>query len=321
MLAREKDARDLEDPFSQYIKIKVNAPELLRKELSRLPKEIIYTGDYQPVEAKFNLSREMLKVCLDLGFPVLINEKSPFVLKDLDLIKDISEKSWACVLWSISNHTSEGYSDIFEPNLPSIESRFKTMKKIAEAGVLTGTAFMPILPFITDSDDNLEAIVKKTAEFGGRFVLAGSLTMSGAQATRYMQIITRHCPEVAKKYRALYNRGYIPKCEYTGGIGEKVKKLCEKQGISDRMPRYIPPGKTAVNKKVAERLLNETYYMELRCENKYRILAYRKASWGVDEIDKDIKQLYYEKGLEGLKTIPGVGSKLSLRIEEELLRL
>lgn len=87
MLAREKDAQGLDDPFSQYIKVKVNAAELLKRELSRLPKDVIVTGDYQPAEVRFKLSRAMLKVCLDFGFPVLINEKSPFVLRDLDLIK------------------------------------------------------------------------------------------------------------------------------------------------------------------------------------------------------------------------------------------
>lgn len=59
------------------------------------------------------------------------------------------------------------------------------MRRISREGIPTGTAFMPILPFICDYDENLEAVVEKTAENGGKFVLAGSLTMSGAQAIRY----------------------------------------------------------------------------------------------------------------------------------------
>jgi len=318
ILAKEKNAKDLDDPFSQYIKIKENAPELLRRELSRLPKDIICTGDYQPVESKFRLSREMLKVCLDLEFPVLINEKSPLVLRDLDLIKEIAAKTWACVLWSISNYKSEGYFNIFEPRLPTIESRFKAMKKVADAGVYTGTAFMPILPFISDSYGNLGAVVRKTAENGGCFVLAGSLTMSGAQADRYLRVLHRHYPHLVSMYKSLYDGGYTPKCEYLGRIGKKVKELCDKYGLTDRMERYVQPGTHVVNKRIAEELFLETYRLQLDCVNKYKIWNYRKAAWAVDEYEKDIKELYENRGLVGLKTISGVGEKIAAKIEDEL---
>jgi len=318
MLARDATAQDLNDPFSQCIKVKENAPELLEKELSKLPKDVIATGDYQPAETNFRLSRKMLEVCLKLGFPVLINEKSPLLLKDLDLIKAINEKTWACVIWSITYHASEGYLDKFEPSLSTIESRFTAMKKVADAGIMTGTAFMPILPFICDSDENLETVVKKTAENGGTFVLAASLTMSGAQATRYLQTLAKHYPNLVERHKQLYDEGYSPKREYSGRIGRKVKELCERYGILDRMPRHIQPGITSVNKRVAEKLFNETYYMEIKCENPYKIWAYRKAAWSVDEFKDSIESLYNNLGRNGLKIIPGVGETLSLEIEKEI---
>jgi DNA repair photolyase len=69
MLARDPAARHLSDPFSQYIKVKTNAAELLRKELSRVHKDVISVSDYPPAEARYGLSREMLKICAELGFP------------------------------------------------------------------------------------------------------------------------------------------------------------------------------------------------------------------------------------------------------------
>jgi Sulfatase-modifying factor enzyme 1 len=66
------------------IKVKENAPDLLRRALSRVPVDAIATGDYQAAEKKFEVSRRMLEVCLELGFPVSVLERSPLVLRDLD---------------------------------------------------------------------------------------------------------------------------------------------------------------------------------------------------------------------------------------------
>lgn len=148
MLARDPAAKYLSDPFSQYIKVKTNAAELLRRELSRVQRDVIAVGDYQPAEGRYGLSHEMLKVCAELGFPTLILEKSPLVLKDLDVISKINQRAWACVMFSIVRGDSNGYGEIFEPYAPRIEGRFRAMRKIAEAGILTGTAFMPILPCV-----------------------------------------------------------------------------------------------------------------------------------------------------------------------------
>ncbi len=100
---REKKYAPHDDPndFAYRIMVKENAPDLLRQTLSRAPAGQVGTGDYQPVERKFGLSRQMLEVCRDLGFPVLVLERSPLVLRDLDLLKDIAERATAMVMFSI----------------------------------------------------------------------------------------------------------------------------------------------------------------------------------------------------------------------------
>ena len=100
---REKKYAPYDDPddFAYVIKVKENAPELLRKALNRQPVDPIFTGDYQPAERKFKLSRRMLQVCHDLGFPIFILERSPLVLRDLDLIQAIEDKARAVVAFSI----------------------------------------------------------------------------------------------------------------------------------------------------------------------------------------------------------------------------
>jgi DNA repair photolyase len=322
MLARDPAANHLPDPFSQYIKVKTNAAELLRKELPRVQKDVIAIGDYQPVEAKYGLSRRMLEVCAELGFPTLILEKSPLVLKDLDVISKINERSWACVMFSIVRGDSEGYGEIFEPYAPRIEGRFRAMRKIADAGILTGTAFMPILQYICDDDSNLETVVKRTGENGGRFVLAAGLTMSGAQATYYLEALKRHDPALVEKYKKLYGGAYSPlDTKHVGKIGLKVKELCEKYGIHDRMPRYVPDGPLATNKRIAEEIFNKCYQMELESAPSYKVWAYRRAGWTIDELDQDIMALYRKRGANGLKALPNIGPSLADFIAEKLDKL
>ena len=319
MLARDPATSDLPDPFSQYIKIKTNAAELLRKELSRAEKEVINVGDYQPAEARYGLSRKMLEVCADLAFPTLVLEKSPLVLKDLDVISKINERAWACVMFSVVRGDSEGYGRIYEPCAPRIEGRFRAMRKIAETGTLTGTAFMPILPYVCDDDSNLEAVVKKTAENGGRFVLAGGLTMSGAQATYFIEALKQQEPGLVEKYRRLYGGPTSPlDTTYAGRIGLKVRELCAKYGISDRMPRYIPDGSLATNKRIAEQIFNKCYAAELESGPPYKAWAYRRAGWTVDELDQDILAIYKKRGLDGLRALPNIGPSIAAFIAEKL---
>ncbi len=135
---------DSPDEFSTTIKVKENAAELLRKALSRKPVDIVFTGDYQPAEKKFGISRQMLEVCRDLGFPVFDLERSPLVLRDLDLLQEINAKAPSVVAFSIistpdsPNHT---IASQMEHLAPPVEKRFEAMETIARAGISDRNVF------------------------------------------------------------------------------------------------------------------------------------------------------------------------------------
>jgi DNA repair photolyase len=120
LLTKESEAAALADPFSQYIKIKKNAADFLRKSLANKTREIIYIDSYQPIESKYHLARKMLEVCADMNFPVFINEKSPLLLKDLDLLKKISRKSYLNVGFSIIFSKDDRAKNAFESRTPTI---------------------------------------------------------------------------------------------------------------------------------------------------------------------------------------------------------
>ncbi|UCH50844.1 MAG: hypothetical protein JSV54_07475 [Chloroflexota bacterium] len=283
-----------------------------------MPVNLLSTGDYQPVEKKFKLSHQLLEVALEMGFPVLILERSPLVTTDLDLIAAINKKSFAAVLFSTSFADAKATRKIFEPKSPAVKLRFEAMEKIASQGIMTGTSFMPVLPFISDTDTDLEAVVKMTREYGGKFVLAGGLTLSGYQKDRYLNLLAKNYPELIPKYDQLYRGNYGPSGTYWVQIASKVRELCHKYGIKDRIPRWIPPGHLATNKMIAERLFLKVHDLELAMENRYKIWAYRKAAWAVDELDRGIEEIYTAQGIEGLSAITNIGKQLAGEIETML---
>lgn len=139
---------DLED-FAFSIKVKENAPDLLRKAIQRVPTDQVFTGDYQPLERKYKLSRRMLEVFNEFSFPVFVLSRSPLVLRDLDLLQDIHRRARAMVVFSIiytPDSADASRLQAMEGLAPPPDKRFAAMQKLAEAGIPTGTCFMPILP-------------------------------------------------------------------------------------------------------------------------------------------------------------------------------
>lgn len=292
---------DTPDDFSRIIKVKRNAAELLRKELGKVEKGVIVTADYQPAERRFGLSRKMLEVVNEVAFPVHVVEKSDLVLKDLDVLKEIHERAWACVSFSFST-VDESISRIFEPVAPPPEKRLKAMREIADAGILTGANLMPVLPFITDSPRLMEDVVKKVKEYGGTFVLVGGLTLDNNVKERYFRLLKNKSPELVPKYDEFYGSERIQ--EHYRRIGNEVSEICKKYGLRDRIPRYC----LNFNQSVAENLFDKVYRVEL--EDKRKAWVYRKVAWAVDELDTDVRDI------EDLKTIPGVGEKMAFLLQE-----
>ncbi len=307
------------DEFSHLIKVKENAPQLLRKALSRLPVDLVFTGDYQPAERKFQLSRKMLEVCLELGFPVFVLSRSPLVTRDLDLLQAINLHSRAVVAFSIiSTPELTHYADCsrLEGLAPRAELRFKAMEEIAQAGILTGTVAMPLLPGLCDDDQNMQALAKWTARHGGKFVLAGGLTMADQQKEFFMRILQRDHPDLVPLYMRLFPQGSYAQVQPWRQVGLRIHDYCEQVGISDRIPRPIIPGeKKELNKRLVEKLAFRLHMMELESANSSQIWDYRKAAWAVEDLEQDIGLIYRQMGMKGLASIPNVSLPLATEIE------
>jgi len=305
------------DSYDTLIRIKVNAADLLRKELPRLARDVIACGDWQqPAEERYRLSRSMLEIVRDLGFPLFIVERSPLLTRDLDLLSEINRRSWVGVVYSIST-LDPVLKRAFEPRSPGVKRRLEAMARLAGAGLLVGTGLMPVLPFLGDDEEHLEDVIRATKDHGGSFVLGGGLTMEGVQAQRSLAAACRVDPGMEEAWRGFYgwetgqNPRHSPPGDYNARLGLKIRELCDRHGLMDRMPRYVEPGPLAINKRIAEQLFLRTYELELEEAKGYRIWAYRKAAWTVDEHPESIGELYRARGEAGLRELPGIGKSLA----------
>ena len=144
--------------------------------------------------------------------------------------------------------------------------------------------------------------------------------MGGVQAVRTLEAAQQLDPALENQWRRMYHwstggqPAYSPPPSNNAHLGLKVRELCQRYGVLDRMPRYIAPGPLAVNKRIAERLFLKTYDLELEQAGNYRIWAYRKAAWVVDELPVSLAEVYQKQGESGLLALPDIGKCIAREI-------
>jgi len=134
------------EPWGSFVDIKVNAPEILRRQLRRAKKGTVMlssvTDPYQPVEGKYKLTRKCLEALEQFQFPVSILTKSPLVTRDIDIISKIKDASVGLTITT----DDEKMRKIFEPGAPSIQARIEALQKLHKAGIDTYVFIGPVLP-------------------------------------------------------------------------------------------------------------------------------------------------------------------------------
>ena len=173
------------------IRIKKDAIQILERELrSKRLRGTVGFGSmndcYMPVEREYQLTRKALLLMIKYKFPVHIITKSDLVLRDIDLLKEIS-KIYAAVSVTITT-TDDNLSRIIEPNAPVSSKRFETLRQLSAQGIYCGITFMPVLPHINDTQENVTEMVKRAADCGVKYILpAFGLTIRDGQREHMYQ--------------------------------------------------------------------------------------------------------------------------------------
>ncbi|MCP4761508.1 MAG: radical SAM protein [archaeon] len=197
--------------YFQEIFVKTNIARLLEKELSskKWKKELINIGgvtdSYQPAESKYKLMRQVLKVMIKYKNPIIISTKNALILRDFDLINELSEQVHVNIAATITT-MDEDIRKLIEPNSsPSLE-RFKVLKEFRKTKASIGLHVMPILPFITDDTENLDKIFSLGKECGVDYFIPSVLYLRGDTKPHFMKFIKNNFPDLYGKYLKLYGK-------------------------------------------------------------------------------------------------------------------
>ncbi|WP_099466797.1 SPL family radical SAM protein [Konateibacter massiliensis] len=196
------------------IEVKSNAVELLEDALKRKRNKCMIgtgamTDPYLHLDVQLQNTRKCLEVIERYGFGVAIHTKSARILRDLDLLKSINEKSKCVVEMTLTTYDEE-LCKIIEPNVSTTRERFEVLKTLQENNIKTVVWLSPILPYINDTTENIEGILNYCREAGvyGIICFSMGLTLREGNREYFYKMLDRYFPGLKEKYVQIYGNSY-----------------------------------------------------------------------------------------------------------------
>ena len=225
------------------VKVKKDALLILRKELkSKRHKGVIQLGamsdSYNPFEQEYEITRNALALIAHYGFGLSLETKSNLIVRDIDYLQRIHQNADMILKLTITAY-DDALSQKIEPGVCVSSERFKALKALSAQGFFTGVVLSPILPFLTDTDENIKAIIHAAYENGASFVYTiGGVTLRENQRDYYYEQLDRLFPGLKNKYQNSYGNRYL--CMSKNRELIKVFQAeCEKYGLLYRMRDII----------------------------------------------------------------------------------
>lgn len=227
------------------VAVKANALTLLDRELRAkgTRRGTIGTGSmndpYMPLERSLGMVRKALEVISARRFPVHVITKSDLVVRDADVLQEIASV-YAAVSFSVTL-ADDVLARRLEPGAPPPSARLAAMERLAQAGIYTGLAMMPVLPFITDSRENIREVLRRAKGCGASYVLfIPGVTLRAGSREYFYRALDRDFAGMRGRYEKTFGRRYMCWCDGVDGLYEEVAQWCGDLGLSLRMRFYDP---------------------------------------------------------------------------------
>jgi len=215
--------------FESKIVVKVNAPELLRRELAapRWKGEHIAMGTgtdpYQRVEGRYRLMRGIIEALIEKRNPFSILTKGTLILRDVDLLQHAAEHASVSAAFSIATLDEHVWRET-EPGTPHPKARIEAVRTLTDAGIPTGVLMAPVLPGISDDPEQLRAVVQAALEAGATHVSPILLHLRPGVREEFLPWLEAHHPDLVQRYEHLYTRPYASRSE-RDRLGGQVAQL------------------------------------------------------------------------------------------------
>lgn len=224
------------------VEAKTNGIELLRKELaSKRNKATIGFGSmhdpYMPIEKQLELTREGIKAVADFRFPMHLITRGDLITRDIEVLKKAASV-YCAVSFTITTCNTELAKKI-EPGAPIPIRRLEAMKKLSEEGIYTGVTFMPLLPFIEDSIENVHEVVTMSAKYGAKYIIpAFGMTLRDGNREYFYDKLDDLFPDLREKYEERFGNKYSCEPENVEKLYAYFYNLCSDLGIDTKMKFY-----------------------------------------------------------------------------------
>lgn len=244
--------------MDEKLAVKANALEVLDRQLAARAKKSQYgfvavgsaTDAYIHHEEQQEMTKGMLQLLLKHRFPVFISTKCTLITRDIELLKeidtaailpeDLKETLARGLILSVSiSSLDEKVSDMLEPGAAPPLQRLELVKRLKKEGFFTGVNAIPLLPYISDTEEELEKIIAAAKEYGADYILTGGLTLFGTgiadSKTLFYKFLERYDSSLLPKYQQLYGSNFYTSFSYQNQLKEKAERLCKKYTIRNRI--------------------------------------------------------------------------------------
>jgi DNA repair photolyase len=219
------------------VEIKINAPKLLEEKLrTKRKKCMIGTGamsdPYIPISENLDNIRTCLEIIEKYGFGLAIQTKSNLMLQDLDLLLKINRQA-KCIVEMTLTTFDERLCKIIEPNVSTTKERFEVLKIMRDNGILTIVWLSPLLPFINDTEENLNGILNYCieAKVYGIICFEMGLTLREGDREYFYKNLDKYFPGLKQQYRQKYGNSYIITSDNNEKLMEIFNKTCDEHSI------------------------------------------------------------------------------------------
>ena len=223
------------EAWGAFVNVKTNAAQVLARQMQRARPGTIslstVTDAYQSLEAEQGITRACLEVLAGYDFPISILTKSALVLRDLDLLARLPNVEVAFTITTLD----EALRRQFEPGASPIAARLEALRGLAEAGIPTWAFCGPLLPLLSDGEEQVDALFAELKRAGVGSVLVDSLNLRGTAWGRVRQVLEANHPHLVEPYRALA----ADRRPYHAALVERTHRLAAHHGLAWREVRII----------------------------------------------------------------------------------
>ncbi len=219
------------------IEVKINAIELIEKELSkRRKKGMIVTGSmtdpYIPIEKELEYTRKSLELIEKYGFGVALLTKSDLIIRDIDILQRINEKTKSVVQMTLTTFDEE-LCRVLEPNVCTTKRRFEVLKEMQRANIPTIVWLTPVLPFINDTEENILGILEYCKDAGVKGILTFGigLTLRFGNREYYYKKLDEHFPNLKLKYMHKFGASYGIRSQNNAKLTKIIRDFCKKNNM------------------------------------------------------------------------------------------